>query len=117
MFKDIQFMVLMPPIHRACRVLGGAVQTQLATRLLRCLRVSDAPNFYGLPSLERTLRAMVCLSALPGWSTHGGGLESHSLCLKYLSGLLEVRMNPGASSQSEPLHAVESLHAMGRGSM
>nr|XP_023650287.1 rotatin [Paramormyrops kingsleyae] len=75
---------------RACRALGGAVQTQLATRLLRCLRVSDAPHFYGLPSLERTLRAMVCLSALPGWSTHGGGLESRSLCLKYLSGLLEI---------------------------
>ncbi|XP_048832883.1 rotatin isoform X2 [Brienomyrus brachyistius] len=75
---------------RACRALGGAVQTQLATRLLRCLRVSDAPHFYGLPSLERTLRAMVCLSALPGWSTHGGSLESRSLCLKYLNGLLEV---------------------------
>uniref|UniRef100_A0AAY4AKS3 Rotatin N-terminal domain-containing protein n=1 Tax=Denticeps clupeoides TaxID=299321 RepID=A0AAY4AKS3_9TELE len=67
-----------------------ALETQLANRLLQCLRVSDAPHFYGLPSLERTLRAMAHVSALPGWSTHCPSLDPHMLCVKYLTGLLEV---------------------------
>ncbi|XP_029110935.1 rotatin [Scleropages formosus] len=75
---------------RTCVALAGAVETQLALRLLQCLRVSDAPRFYGLPSLERTLRGMARVSALPSWSTHSLAMDSHSLCLKYLSGLLEV---------------------------
>ncbi|KAJ3611170.1 hypothetical protein NHX12_021186, partial [Muraenolepis orangiensis] len=54
------------------------------------LRVSDAPRFYGLPSLERTLLGMVTLTALPGWSSQCPDLEPISLCSKYLSGLLEV---------------------------
>ena len=52
--------------------------------------MSDAPRFYGLPSLERTLQGMVSLTAQPGWSSHCPDLEPASLCSKYLSGLLEV---------------------------
>uniref|UniRef100_A0A8C8GI36 Rotatin N-terminal domain-containing protein n=1 Tax=Oncorhynchus tshawytscha TaxID=74940 RepID=A0A8C8GI36_ONCTS len=64
--------------------------TQLAVRFLQCLRVSDAPRFYGLPSLERNLLGMVSLTAQPGWSSHCPTMEPQSLCTKYLSGLLEV---------------------------
>uniref|UniRef100_A0A8C5N7G8 Rotatin N-terminal domain-containing protein n=1 Tax=Gouania willdenowi TaxID=441366 RepID=A0A8C5N7G8_GOUWI len=75
---------------RMCLALGGPFKSQLAVRLLQSLRVSDAPRFYGLPSLERTLRGMVVLTAQPGWSSHCSDLEPSSLCSKYLSGLLEV---------------------------
>ena len=68
------------------------MESVLAERLLQCVRVSEAPRFYGLPSLERTLSTMKHLTALPGWSTHSPlpELDTHTLCLKYLSGLLEV---------------------------
>ncbi|KAI1889059.1 hypothetical protein AGOR_G00175160 [Albula goreensis] len=75
---------------RMCLALAGPFETQLATGLLQCLRVSDAPHFYGLPSLERTLRGMVHVTALPGWSSHSPSQDSLALCVKYLSGLLEV---------------------------
>ncbi|XP_074549511.1 rotatin isoform X3 [Halichoeres trimaculatus] len=75
---------------RLCLALAGPFKSQLALRLLQCLRVSDAPRFYGLPSLERTLQGMVSLTAQPGWSSHCPDLEPVSLCSKYLSGLLEV---------------------------
>uniref|UniRef100_A0A672JFT4 Rotatin n=1 Tax=Salarias fasciatus TaxID=181472 RepID=A0A672JFT4_SALFA len=75
---------------RLCLALAGPFKSQLAVRLLQSLRVSDAPRFYGLPSLERTLQGMVCLTAQPGWSSHCPDLEPSSLCSKYLSGLLEV---------------------------
>ncbi|KAG7525395.1 rotatin isoform X1 [Solea senegalensis] len=75
---------------RLCLALAGRFKSQLAICLLRSLRVSDAPRFYGLPSLERTLQGMVCLTAHPGWSSHCLDLEPSSLCSKYLSGLLEV---------------------------
>uniref|UniRef100_H0XCE5 Rotatin n=1 Tax=Otolemur garnettii TaxID=30611 RepID=H0XCE5_OTOGA len=65
-------------------------QTQLALKLLQCLRVSDAPRFYGLPSLERTLRGMALLTAFPGWSSHSALTKPLEICMKYLSGLLEV---------------------------
>ncbi|KAK1885332.1 Rotatin, partial [Dissostichus eleginoides] len=67
---------------RLCLALAGPLQSQLAVRLLQSLRVSDAPRFYGLPSLERTL--------LAGWSSHCTDMEPKILCSKYLSGLLEV---------------------------
>ncbi|MGH0175713.1 UNVERIFIED_CONTAM: hypothetical protein FKN15_071650 [Acipenser sinensis] len=66
------------------------VLKQLAAKLLRYLRVSDAPRFYGLPSLERTLRGMVHVTVLPGWSLHSPIQEPDSLCTKYLTGLLEL---------------------------
>ncbi|XP_056220936.1 rotatin [Seriola aureovittata] len=75
---------------RLCLALAGPFKSQLAVCLLRSLRVSDAPRFYGLPSLERTLQGMVSLTAQPGWSSHCPDLEPISLCSKYLSGLLEV---------------------------
>uniref|UniRef100_A0A3P9JKF2 Rotatin n=1 Tax=Oryzias latipes TaxID=8090 RepID=A0A3P9JKF2_ORYLA len=75
---------------RMCLASAGLFKSQLAVRLLQSLRVSDAPRFYGLPSLERTLQGMVSLTAQPGWSSHCPDLEPSSLCSKYLSGLLEV---------------------------
>ncbi|XP_041670116.1 rotatin isoform X2 [Cheilinus undulatus] len=75
---------------RLCLALAGPFRSQLAVRLLQSLRVSDAPRFYGLPSLERTLQGMVSLTAQPGWSSHCPSLEPMSLRSKYLSGLLEV---------------------------
>ncbi|XP_076014272.1 rotatin [Genypterus blacodes] len=75
---------------RLCLALAGPFKSQLAVCLLRSLRLSDAPRFYGLPSLERTLQGMVSLTAQPGWSSRTPELEPNSLCAKYLSGLLEV---------------------------
>lgn len=75
---------------RLCLALAGPFRSQLAECLLRSLRVSDAPRFYGLPSLERTLQGMVCLTAQSGWSAHCPDPAPASLCSKYLSGLLEV---------------------------
>ncbi|XP_061778049.1 rotatin isoform X2 [Nerophis ophidion] len=75
---------------RLCLALAGPVKSQLALRLLQSLRVSDAPCFYGLPSLGRTLQGMISLTAQPGWSLHCPDLSPTSVCAKYLSGLLEV---------------------------
>uniref|UniRef100_A0A8C8RE34 Rotatin n=1 Tax=Pelusios castaneus TaxID=367368 RepID=A0A8C8RE34_9SAUR len=68
----------------------GCFRTQLALKLLLCLRVTDAPHFYGLPSLERTLRGMVHVTAHPGWSSCSATTEPFTICMKYLTGLLEV---------------------------
>ncbi|NXK37958.1 RTTN protein, partial [Piprites chloris] len=70
--------------------LAGCFRTELALTLLQCLRLTDAPHFYGLPSLERTLRGMVHVTALPGWSTYSAEVEPVAICKKYLTGLLEV---------------------------
>ncbi|XP_058413272.1 rotatin isoform X2 [Diceros bicornis minor] len=75
---------------RKCLELFYVFQTQLALKLLQCLRVTDAPHFYGLPSLERTLRGMAHLTAFPGWSSHSPLTKPLEICMKYLSGLLEV---------------------------
>ncbi|XP_068419530.1 rotatin isoform X1 [Eschrichtius robustus] len=75
---------------RKCLELFYVFQTQLALKLLQCLRVTDAPHFYGLPSLERTLRGMAHLTAFPGWSSHSPFTKPLEICVKYLSGLLEV---------------------------
>ncbi|XP_006837615.1 PREDICTED: rotatin [Chrysochloris asiatica] len=75
---------------RKCLELLRVFRTQLALRLLQCLRVTDAPHFYGLPSLERTLRGMVHVTATPGWSAHSPLTKPLDICAKYLSGLLEV---------------------------
>lgn len=80
----------LPSLCRMCTLLSGPLASEFALRLLQCLRVSDAPRFYGLPSLERSLRSMTHTTALPGWSTHTSSMEAHALCRKYLSGLLEV---------------------------
>ncbi|NWS75872.1 RTTN protein, partial [Crotophaga sulcirostris] len=70
--------------------LAGSFRTELALKLLQCLRLTDAPHFYGLPSLERTLRGMVHVTALPGWSTYSTAVEPFTICKKYLTSLLEV---------------------------
>ncbi|KAM9575704.1 rotatin isoform 3-T3 [Guaruba guarouba] len=70
--------------------LAGSFRTELALKLLHCLRLTDAPRFYGLPSLERTLRGMVHVTALPGWSTYSAEVEPVTICKRYLTGLLEV---------------------------
>ncbi|PKU47494.1 rotatin isoform x3 [Limosa lapponica baueri] len=70
--------------------LAGSFRTELALKLLQCLRLTDAPHFYGLPSLERTLRGMVHVTALPDWSTYSAAVEPITICKKYLTGLLEV---------------------------
>ncbi|XP_009866087.1 PREDICTED: rotatin, partial [Apaloderma vittatum] len=70
--------------------LAGSFRTELALKLLQCLRLTNAPHFYGLPSLERTLRGMVHVTALPGWSTYSAAVEPVTICKKYLTGLLEV---------------------------
>ncbi|NWJ02806.1 RTTN protein, partial [Crypturellus undulatus] len=69
--------------------LAGAFRTELALKLLQCLRLADAPHFYGLPSLERILRGMVHVTALPDWSTYSA-IEPITICKKYLAGLLEA---------------------------
>ncbi|XP_010292703.1 PREDICTED: rotatin-like [Phaethon lepturus] len=70
--------------------LAGSFRTELAQKLLQCLRLTDAPHFYGLPSLERTLQGMVHVTAFPGWSTYSAAVEPVTICKKYLTGLLEV---------------------------
>ncbi|XP_032359217.1 rotatin isoform X2 [Etheostoma spectabile] len=89
-FFNILLLRLAQTTDRLCLALAGPFKSQLAVRLLQSLRVSDAPRFYGLPSLERTLQGMVSLTAQPGWSSHCSDLEPTLLCSKYLSGLLEV---------------------------
>ncbi|XP_060030017.1 rotatin isoform X2 [Erinaceus europaeus] len=75
---------------RKCLELLYVFHTQLALKLLQCLRVTDAPHFYGLPSLERSLRGLAHLTAFPGWSAHSPLTKPLDICVKYLAGLLEV---------------------------
>ncbi|NXF40605.1 RTTN protein, partial [Nyctibius bracteatus] len=70
--------------------LAGSFRTELALKLLQCLRLTDAPHFYGLPLLERTLGGMVHVTALPHWSAYSAAVEPVTICKKYLTGLLEV---------------------------
>ncbi|KAL8182370.1 UNVERIFIED_CONTAM: hypothetical protein K2H54_055043, partial [Gekko kuhli] len=70
--------------------LAGYFRTELALKLMQYLRITDAPHFYGLPSLERTLRGMVHVTAVPGWSSYSVTMEPFAICKKYLAGLLEV---------------------------
>uniref|UniRef100_A0A8C9I6A8 Rotatin n=1 Tax=Piliocolobus tephrosceles TaxID=591936 RepID=A0A8C9I6A8_9PRIM len=87
---DTLLLNFMEVTDRKCSELLYVFQTQLALKLLQCLKVTDAPHFYGLPSLERTLRGMANLTAFPGWSSHSPLTEPLDICVKYLSGLLEV---------------------------
>ncbi|XP_037312246.2 rotatin [Pungitius pungitius] len=89
-FFNILLLRLTQTADRRSLALAGPFKSQLAVRLLQSLRVSDAPRFYGLPSLGRTLQGMVRLTAQPGWSSCCADLEPVLLCSKYLSGLLEV---------------------------
>ena len=84
--------------NRKCLELFYVFQTQLSLKLLQCLRVTDAPHFYGLPSLERTLAGMAHLTAFPGWSAHSPLSKPLEICGKYLSGLLEVSENDSSNT-------------------
>ncbi|GCC25307.1 hypothetical protein chiPu_0003716 [Chiloscyllium punctatum] len=75
---------------RKCLLLAGPFRIQLSVKLLQCLRITNAPHFYGLPALERTLRGMVYVTAIPGWTLHSTTEDPYTLCKKYLMGLLEV---------------------------
>lgn len=96
-------------LPRMCLALAGPFKSQLAVRLLQSLRVSDAPRFYGLPSLERTLQGMVSLTAQPGWSARCPDLEPAVLCSKYLSGLLEVCVGVWPACKVLWLHSAACL--------
>lgn len=105
---------LLPPVlsclPRLCLALAGPFKSQLAVRLLQSLRLSDAPRFYGLPSLERTLQGMVSLTAQPGWSAQCPDLEPTVLCSKYLSGLLEVCAGVWPACKVPWLHSAVCVH-------
>ncbi|XP_029446758.1 rotatin isoform X2 [Rhinatrema bivittatum] len=89
-FFNTLLVCFMSVTDRKCMMLAGTFRTQLAMKLLHCLRVTDAPHFYGLPSLERIVRGMVYITALPGWSSYSPTNEPVTICMKYLTGLLEV---------------------------
>ncbi|XP_033010709.1 rotatin [Lacerta agilis] len=89
-FLNTLLLSFMSATDRKDLELTGYFRTELALKLLQYLRVTDAPHFYGLPSLERTLRGMVHVTALPGWSSYSVTMEPFAICKKYLAGLLEV---------------------------
>ncbi|XP_073487367.1 rotatin isoform X1 [Aquarana catesbeiana] len=89
-FFNTLMLCLTSVTDRKCMALAGAVRAQLALRLLDCLKVSDAPHFYGLPSLARTLKGMVHVTSLPGWSSHCPTTEPVTICVKLLTSLLEI---------------------------
>ncbi|XP_031222078.1 rotatin isoform X5 [Mastomys coucha] len=95
-------LVFMTVSDRKCLELFSVFQTQLSLKLLQCLRVTDAPHFYGLPSLERTLAGMAHLTSFPGWSAHSPLSKPLEICGKYLSGLLEMIVQ-APSSEWMPL--------------
>uniref|UniRef100_A0A8D0GZZ4 Uncharacterized protein n=1 Tax=Sphenodon punctatus TaxID=8508 RepID=A0A8D0GZZ4_SPHPU len=83
---NVLLLYFMSATGRQDLELTGYFRTQLALKLLQCLRVTNAPHFYGLPSLERTLRGMVHVTALPGWSSYSLTTEPFAICVKYLTG-------------------------------
>uniref|UniRef100_A0A8C5R8E3 Rotatin n=1 Tax=Leptobrachium leishanense TaxID=445787 RepID=A0A8C5R8E3_9ANUR len=89
-FFNTLMLCLTSVTDRKCLLLAGSFRTQLALHLLNCLKVSDAPHFYGLPTLSRTLRGMVHVTSLPGWSTYCSLTEPFTVCVKLLTSLLEI---------------------------
>ncbi|XP_056377432.1 rotatin [Hyla sarda] len=89
-FFNTLMLCLTSVTDRKCLALAGSFRTQLSLQLVHCLKVSDAPHFYGLPSLARTLKGMVHLTSMPGWSSHCPSTEPMSICVKALTSLLEI---------------------------
>ncbi|XP_077126224.1 rotatin isoform X2 [Ranitomeya variabilis] len=89
-FYNTLMLCLTSLTDRKCSVLAGTFQTQLSMQLVDYLRVSDAPHFYGLPSLARTLKAMAHVTSWPGWSSHCPTTEPMTICVKALTSLLEI---------------------------
>ncbi|XP_040288228.1 rotatin [Bufo bufo] len=89
-FFNTLMLCLTSVTDRKCLTLAGSFRTQLSLQLIHCLKVSDAPHFYGLPSLARTLKGMVHVTSMPGWSTHCTSSEPMTICVKALTSLLEI---------------------------
>ncbi|KAM9308326.1 rotatin [Gastrophryne carolinensis] len=89
-FFNTLMLCLTSVTDRKCEALAGSFRTQLALHLVHCLKVSDVPHFYGLPSLSRTLRGMTHVTSLPGWSSHCFSAEPFTVCVKLLTSLLEI---------------------------
>eukprot|EP00079_Xenopus_tropicalis_P012567 XP_002939666.2 PREDICTED: rotatin [Xenopus tropicalis] len=90
MFFNTLMLCLTSVTDRKCLVLGGTFRTQLALHLLNRLKISDAPHFYGLPSLAQTLRGMSHVTSQPGWSAYSPSTEPFAICVKTLTSLLEI---------------------------
>ncbi|KAG8571357.1 hypothetical protein GDO81_011612 [Engystomops pustulosus] len=89
-FFNTLMLCLTSVTDRKCLALAASFRTQLSLQLIHCLKVSDAPHFYGLPSLARTLKGMVHVTSMPGWSLHGPSTEPMTICVKALTSLLEI---------------------------
>ncbi|XP_053570848.1 rotatin [Bombina bombina] len=89
-FFNTLMLCLTSVTDRKCLVLSGSFRTQLAMHLVKSLKVTDAPHFYGLPSLGRTLRGLAHATSLPGWSSHCPTTEPYAVCVKSLTSLLEI---------------------------
>ncbi|XP_075682588.1 rotatin [Rhinoderma darwinii] len=89
-FFNTLMLCLTSVTDRKCLALAGSFRTLLSLQLIHCLKVSDAPHFYGLPSLARTLKGMVHVTSLPGWSSHCSSSEPMTICVKALTSLLEI---------------------------
>ncbi|OCT74574.1 rotatin isoform X2 [Xenopus laevis] len=89
-FFNTLMLCLTSVTDRKCLVIGGSFRTQLALHLLIRLKVSDAPHFYGLPSLAQTLRGMSHVTSQPGWSSYCPSTEAFAVCVKTLTSLLEI---------------------------
>ncbi|XP_053324177.1 rotatin [Spea bombifrons] len=89
-FFNTLMLCLTSVTDRKCLALAGSLRTQLTLHLLQSLKVSDVPNFYGLPSLSRTLRGMAHVTSLSGWSLYCPSTEPFTVCTKLLTSLLEI---------------------------
>ncbi|KAG9479116.1 hypothetical protein GDO78_012662 [Eleutherodactylus coqui] len=89
-FFNTLMLCLTSVTDRKCLALAGSFRTQLSLQLIHCLKVSDAPHFYGLPSLARTLKGVVHVTSVPGWSSHCPSNEPMTICVKALTSLLEI---------------------------
>ncbi|KAM4689397.1 rotatin [Discoglossus pictus] len=89
-FFNTLMLCLTSVTDRKCLVLAGTFRTQLALHLLHFLKATNAPHFYGLPSLARTLRGMAHVTSLPGWSSYCPTMEPFAVCVKTLNSLLEI---------------------------
>ncbi|KAG8442249.1 hypothetical protein GDO86_011157 [Hymenochirus boettgeri] len=89
-FFNTLMLCLTSVTDRKVLVIGGNFRTLLAFQLLQHLKVADAPHFYGLPSLARTLRGMSHVTSQPGWTSYCPSEKAFEMCVKSLTSLLEI---------------------------
>ncbi|KAM3929425.1 rotatin [Leptodactylus fuscus] len=89
-FFNTLMLCLTSVTDRKCFALASSFRTQLSLQLIHSLKVSGAPHFYGLPSLARTLKGLVHVTSMPGWSLHCPSSEPMTICVKALTSLLEI---------------------------